>query len=420
LTTTLDRVTQLNAGNVRAPLGGYVLGRGMAVYGKGGKGQTVVRRRDKGSVVTSLNLAKWKASGGGQWAHEGVPTGPTIGGFTVDGEDKVNPNPNLETRESGKPAIEFYAPGATVNDVKVFDLAGIGLVVGHGSANMDGWSDVTENQVIRIQEFRTDRTHSGLLVTSTADGIADDLEFHDGRGFGACFNGAAWTISRLHAAGFIAQATEDEPDRGCGIVNGEFANYYGAGIQPDNCRVGFRNYGEGATVKELIGKLCSEITVHAVRRMTVESLRLETLGGFRTMKHFNPRAIGCLVEGSAAGSIIGNKFSEWTTGHATEATCCKVEASRCQIRNSCGSWGGMHKGNTVVEFGSPKEKLWGCVIEVWASGFGCGVRLTHPIGRGNTFIVHHNGNCLSPIDLGPNSDLAGNTIVIDDATGGGK
>jgi hypothetical protein len=419
-----QRVTELQAGDVLAPRGGYVLGASGLLFGQGDGGQTIVRPLPgdtAGPIVRSAELAMWKASGKGQWAYEGVPTGLIVRDLTFDGQDRVTPNPHLwDNRSGGAPAIELYAPGARVQNVKVFDRAGVGLVVGHGAAPMKGWGEVTDSWAIRIQSVKTSRTHAGVWVTSSGDGLADDLELSDGRDFGARFDGAAWLISRVHAAGYLAQPTAADPDLGCGIINGRAANYYGVGIQPDNCRVGFRNYGLGTSVDELIGKLCSEITVDAVRKLHIERCMIETVGGASWMQHFNPAARGIVVRPTAEGSILGNERSIWSTGDATECVMASVQANRCEIRNSRDSWGGGGKenGNACVEYGSPTENLWGGRIDVWASGFGCGVRLTHLIGRGNTIVVHHNGNCAVPIDLGPNTDLSGNDVRVEDAQTG--
>jgi hypothetical protein len=148
----------------------------------------------------------------------------------------------------------------------------------------------------------------------------------------------------------------------------------------------------------------------------VSTLDIETPGARKGMHHYNPAPRGVVIEPTAAGSIIGDEKSEITTGDATAAVMFDVRASRCEVRNARSSWGGMVSGNTVVEYGSPKEKLWGGRINVWASGYGCGVKLTHVIGPGNTIVVHHNGNCDVPIDLGPNKTLAGNDVLIEDVS----
>jgi hypothetical protein len=417
--TPAQQVIELGAGNVRGPLGGYVLGRASVISGEGHGGQTVLRRPrgDTAPAITSADLATWKASGKGQWAFEGVPTGVFVRDLTVDGQSGVNPQSvKYDKRPRGPALIELYSPGADVERVKVFDYAGVALTVGHGTADMHGPSDVTESGVIRIARFRTDRTHAGVWVTSTADGLADDLELMNPRDFGARFDGAAWEISRVHAAGANAKPTPDDPDAGCGIINGPFANYYGWGIQPDNCRVGFRNYGPGTSVEQLIGKLCCETTVHAVKKLRIARLSIETPGGRRWMEHFNAAPRGVVIEPTAAGSIIGDEFSECSTGEATAAVMFDVRASRSEIRTARSSWGGLVSGNTCVEYGSPTQKLWGSRIDVWASGYGTGVKLTHLIGRGNTIVVHHNGNCAVPIEVGPNTNLAGNDVRIENAS----
>jgi hypothetical protein len=422
---TATKPITLPFGVKRAELGGYVLLRSGLIWGKGDGGQTIVRPLpgDTAPVVSSADIAKWKASGKGQYAYEGVPTGVIVRDFVIDGQDRVFPNPHLwDKRPRGRSAIDLWSPGARVERVKVHDHDGVGLEMGHGAAVMDGWTQPTDAAVMRIQGFRTDRTHAGVWVTSSADGLADDIDVNDGRDFGARFDGAAWLISRVHAAGFLAKATAEDPDLGVGIISGpNGANYFLNGIQPDNCRIGFRNYGHATSVEQLLGKLCSEITVHAVAPTIITRCQIETPGGRTWMPHFNPAPRGVVIEPTAAGSIIGDEHSIVTTNDATAAVMYEVKASRCVVQNARKSWGGGGKanGNTLIEYGSPTEKLWGGTYDVWASGFGTGIKLTHPIGKGNTFIVHHDGNCATPIDVGPNKDLSGNDVRIEDASAWG-
>jgi hypothetical protein len=421
-TEPVQRVVDLPAGHVQAPREGFVLATSGALIGKGWGGQTIVRSwpGSAAPIVSSADLATWKASGRGNWSFEGVPTGLIVRDVTIDGQGGVPPNAHLWDLRApaAAGAVELYAPGSDVVHVKVFDYPGVAVVVGQGHAPMVGWSAITDSVVTRIEGLRTNRTHAGLWVKSSGDGIADDLELIDGRDFGARFDGAAWTISRVHAAGFGARPTKDDPDNGCGIINGPWANYYGTGIQPDNCRVGFRNYGAATSIGELIGKLCSETTVHAVRKLRIARLSIETPGGASWMQHFNPAPRGVVIEPTAAGSILGDEFSEVSTGEATAAVMFSVRANQCEIRNARSSWGGMVDGNTMVEYGSPYERLWGSRIDVWASGCGVGVRLTHEIGLGNVIVVHHDGNCATPVDVGPNRDLRGNDVRVENSRTG--
>jgi hypothetical protein len=390
-----------------------------------GMGQTTLIAKEglTGAVIESDGLAKLRAAGLARWEADGVPVGLEVRDLTIEGRGDITPNPHLwrADRPCRLDAIDLWSPAGVVKDVNVFDLPGAVLKIGLGPGIAPNaiQRKAHDREVWLVEHIRSLRTLQGVDIQSGADGVIDDLEIVESRDFGLRLYGAAWLVSRVHPSGVLGDATKDDPDRGCGFINGPSANYYGLGIQPDNCRIGFRNYGTGTTVRELIGKLCSETTIHAVRKLTVNTFNIQTPGSHKDFKHFNPAPRVVVIEPTAPMSIIGDAHSDLSTGYATDAVMFTVRANQCEIRNGRGSWGG-GKGsrNTVVEYGSETAQLGGGVIDVWANGYGTGVELTHKIGPGNTIVVHHNGNCPEPIDVGPNEDLSGNDIRIENAQAG--
>jgi hypothetical protein len=421
-----ESVTQLQAGDILAPQGGYVLGKSSVLAGQGAKGQTRVRLLPwgqvslQGPVISSADLAEWKDSGRGRWAHEGVPTGIVVRDLAIEGQGSVPSNgftfqPDPRPRASHA-AVDLYAPGAVVQNVTVNNYPGVAVMHDQGAGPLEGQQDLTDSGATSLTGITTLRCHTGVWVKNSSDGVADLLDLLDGGDFGARFDGGAWRISRVHAAGYLAPATAENPDLGVGIINGN-VNYFGDNIQLDHCRIGFRNYGTGSTADEIVCKLCIEQSLHLVKRMSVARLTITTPGGVTEMPHFNPAPRGVVIEPTAAGSVIGDATSDVSTGDATSAVMFVVRANRCEITNGRMSWG-FAKQNTLVEYGSPTEKLSGSKIDVWATGYDCGVRLSHKIGKGNTIVVHFTSACPTPIDLGPNVDLRGNDVRIEDATTG--
>jgi hypothetical protein len=407
------------AGDHEAPAGGIVLDR--FEYVEGTASATTIHAHPKatGPLISSGGLAKWKASSAGRWDYEKVPTRLLVRDVTLDGRGNCPPYaekwlenawPLPTPRAYG--LVDLWSPAVRLERVHAFDFPGTAFVIGHGSTTLAEWPNANDREQSRGRELSSMRAYAGMHIVAGADGVFDDLEFYDGLRFGMLVEGAANLISRAHAAGFHGQPVEGDPYRGFGFINGPHANYWGAGIQADNCRVGFLNQGPGTTLESLLSKLCDK-TLDARARMSVQNLDIENPGGRLKTPHYNPAPVCITLPAAAAGSSIGDRGSEWSCGDAPHALQCQAAASRLRIRNARSSWGGNKPGTTVVEYGSPLELLEDSDIDICASGYAVGVRLPYKIGKRNRIIVHHRGDCPLPIAPGLGVELEGNDVRVE-------
>ncbi len=362
-----------------------------------GWGQTVLIPKgfNRGAVVQSEGLEKWKGSDGkGRWTYEGVPVGLALEDVAIDGQCEVNPQPHLY--EAGRKhtlhGADIYSPGACVRRVAFHDLAGWGLILNYGSSTLKGWQQVTDTEQPRIQSIRTQRTLGGVWIQGGADGEIEGLELYTGGGTGGRFDGAAWIITTIHAAGWLDDATEDNPDAGVGILNSFYENHFLGVTQADHCRVGMRSRGPFTTVQQFVGKRCTEIALDAQATIEVGSLNIKDMGTTREFAHFNDSPIGVVLGPEAQFSRIDH--GTISAGQATHATAMICEASRCTI-NVENFWGCGAQGNMGLVYGSREHAPCGGTIVF--HGNGCGtVLVLQNIGAGNDILILH-GDSASPV-----------------------
>jgi hypothetical protein len=355
--------------------------------------RTVLRvpANSSGRVVSTKDFAEWELDGTGLWSHTGVPTCVEVRHVGVHGGGANNDNPHLwdsalTYRLNG---FDIHSPGAVLDSLQAFACEGVGIRYNRGSAPRYGLWAYPDKEVAEIYRAHVVKCLTGVHIAGSADGILKDCTIAACRDACLKIEGGAWNISNVHVYGCITDDANE--DHGVGIINGKpdglsGPNYFGSQIQVDNCRVGFRNYVDGTTMSQFIGKLCREITLDIQRPLSCGDFVIESMT--------TANVVGIKIHQAAQFTRLDDGLMGMSVASGTGIICL---ANGCVI-NMRGYWGS-NLANTALVYGASGVSPNGGVIDVYVNGCGTGLRVDG-IGKGNRITIRHGNLVTTPVQLG--------------------
>ena len=313
-----------------------------------------------------------------QWRNQGLPVQLVLRDFTLDGKAGNGDRPDMAAKDPAKlfDAVRLYASGATVSNVHIVDVPGVGLVTLRGTSNRSGARDRHDSEVTRVNDCRiTGALDYGWKIDGAhSDGTSNSVDIGGVRG-DAFYSGpyaSGWTHTALHTYA---------SNRGI-VVHG--VNVF-VGCQGETCKVG-TYVGPTAAGSKFIGHRSfgnSETGVLLDGQAEFSAAYLLAAKG--TAVQVNP--------GATASTIAGYLGLE---GAATGAV---IDADKVTLKLKC--WG----GGTQVIVGATRP-VSECVIEVNCDGCDTGIEVRN-IGKNNTIrLISHPGRMKRTIVLPANWDTS--------------